>query len=178
MNENSKRMAKDAMFDAEMYNLMASEQYGSRFHRAAIHFATNKRLIYDISRQMKQAIAVFSNDDQSCYDRIVYVAEFLALRRLGVPKPMILSMLITIQLMNHSVQPSFGDSEETYGGDARCLPPHSNIQGKYDSPLTWAAISTILFLLERKKITEVYSEPRLLNTSQSWQDLLLLTTQI
>jgi len=151
MNENSKRMAKDAMVAAEMYDLMANEQYGSRFYRAAIHLATNKRLIYDISRQMKQALAVCSNDAQSCYDRIVHVAAFLALRRLGVPKPMILSMLVTIQMMEHSIRTSFGDSEETYGGEEWRLPPHSNIQGKGDSPLTWAAISTILFLAIKEK---------------------------
>ena len=140
MNENSKRMAKDAMVAAEMYDLMANEQYGSRFYRAAIHLATNKRLIYDISRQMKQALAVCSNDAQSCYDRIVHVAAFLALRRLGVPKPMILSMLVTIQMMEHSIRTSFGDSEETYGGEEWRLPPHSNIQGKRDSPLTLSLI--------------------------------------
>ena len=31
MNENSKRMAKDAMVAAEIYDLIANEQYGSRF---------------------------------------------------------------------------------------------------------------------------------------------------
>ena len=151
MNENSKKMAKDHMVAAEMYDLMANEQYGSRFYRSAKYLATNKRLIYDISRQMKQAMAVCSNDARSYYDRIVHVAAFLALRRLGIPKPMIISMLHTIQMMEHSVRKSFGDSKETYGGDAWRLPPHSNIQGKGDSPMTWAAISTILFLAIKEK---------------------------
>ena len=62
MNENSKRMAKDAMVAAEMYDLMVNEQYGSRFYIAAIHLATKNRLIYAISRQMKQTIVVCSND--------------------------------------------------------------------------------------------------------------------
>ena len=45
MSENSKRTAKDSMGTAEMYDLMANEQYSSRLYRAAIHLATNKRLI-------------------------------------------------------------------------------------------------------------------------------------
>ena len=49
MNKNSKRMAKDAMVAAEIYTLMANEQYGSRLYRSAIHLATNKWLIYNIS---------------------------------------------------------------------------------------------------------------------------------
>ena len=151
MNENSKRISKDAMVAAKMYDLMANEQYGSRFYRAAIHLATNKRLIYNISRQMKQAIAVCSNDARSCYDCIVDVAAFLALCRLGIPKLMIISMLHTIQMIEHSVWTSFGNSEETYGGTTYQLPPHSNIQGKGDSPLTWAAISTVLFLATNEK---------------------------
>ena len=105
------------MVAAEMYDLMANKQYGSRFYRSAIHLATNKRRIYDISRQMKQAMAVCSNDARSCYDRIVHVAAFLASRRLGIPKPMLISMLHTIQMMEHSVRTSFGNSKETYGGD-------------------------------------------------------------
>ena len=160
MNENSKRMARDAMVAAEMYDLIANEQYGSRFYRSAIHLATNKRLIYDISRQMKKALAVCSNDARSCYDRIVHVAAYLALRRLGIPKPMIISMLHTIQMMEHSVRTSFGDSKETYGGAAWRLPPHSNIQGKGDSPMTWAAISTVLFLaIQEKNYGGVFRAP-------------------
>ena len=48
----------------------------------------------------------------------MHVLIFLALRRLVNPKPMIISMLHTIQMMEHCVRTSFGDSEETYGGAA------------------------------------------------------------
>ena len=79
-NETKYCMAKDAMIAAEIYNLVANEQYGSRLYRLAIHLAMNKRLIYDISRQMKTPIAVCSNDVRSCSDMIVHVVAFLALR--------------------------------------------------------------------------------------------------
>ena len=63
-------------------------------------------------------------------------------------------------MKEHIVHPSFGDSEEIYGGDAWCLPPHSNIQGKGDSPLTWEAISTILFLaIKEKKYGGIFRDP-------------------
>jgi len=61
-------------------------------------------------------MAACSNDARSCYDRIVYVAAYLALRRLGIPKPMIINMLHTIQMMEYSIRTSFGDSSVTYGG--------------------------------------------------------------
>ena len=79
-NEKSKRIAKDAMLSAEMINLIANEQYGSRLYRAVILLATNKRLIYDYSCQMKRPIEVCSNNTRSCYDRIVHVAAFLSMR--------------------------------------------------------------------------------------------------
>ena len=113
---------------------------------------------------MKKAIAVCSDDARSCYDRIVHVAAYLALRRLGIPKPMIISMLHTIQMMKYSVRTSFGDSKETYGGSEWRLPPHSNIQGKGDSPMRWAAISTVLFLAIQEKTTVDYSELLSLNS--------------
>ena len=75
----------------------------------------------------------------------------MPLRRLGIPKPMIIRMLHTVQNMEHSVRTSFGESKENYGGEKWRLPPHSNIQGKGDSPITWAAISTILFLVIQEK---------------------------
>ena len=127
MNENSKRMENDTMVAAEIYDLLKNEQYGSQFHRAAIHLATNERLIYEISCQMKQPLAVCSNDDQSCYDCIVHVAAFLALRRLGIPKPMIIIILHTIQMMKHSICTLFGDSTEIYGGTEWQLQPHGSI---------------------------------------------------
>ena len=109
-------MTRDAMTTAEIYNILANEKYGSRLYRSTIHMATNKQLIYDISRQMKRMMAVCFNDARSCYDKRVHIAAYLALRRLGIPKPMIISMLITIQMIEHSIRTLFGDSTTTYGG--------------------------------------------------------------
>ena len=59
---------------------------------------------------------------------------------------MIISMLDSIQIMEHSVQTSFGDSHVTYGGVERRLPSHGTIQGNVTLPPIWATISTVLFL--------------------------------
>ena len=77
---NTKHIAKDAMVAAEIYNHLTNEKYDVCLYLSAIRMATNKLLIYDISRQIKINITVYSNDARSCYDRIVYVAEFLTLR--------------------------------------------------------------------------------------------------
>ena len=53
------------MVVAEIYNILANEQCGSRLYRSAIHFATNKQFVYDITRQMKNPMAVCSNDTRS-----------------------------------------------------------------------------------------------------------------
>ena len=63
-------MENDPSTFAHQYNLLADEQYG-KLHGAAIHFATNKCLIYDILRQMKHPMAMCLSDARPCYDRIV-----------------------------------------------------------------------------------------------------------
>lgn len=100
---------------------------------------------------MKTATALSSQDARSYYDRIVHVAVFLVLRRLGILKPMITSiMLYTIQKMEHTIRTSFGDSVATYGGIGWRKAPHVTIQGNGASSLIWAAVSTVLFLALRR----------------------------
>ena len=92
-HENSKRMVRDVIVSAEIYNVLANEQYGNRLYVSVIWLATNKRLMYDKSRQMKKIMVVYSNDARLCYGRIVYVAAYLALHQLRISKPIIISML-------------------------------------------------------------------------------------
>ena len=83
---------------------------------------------------------------RSYYDQIVHIVAFLSLCQLGITKPMIFSMLHTIQKMEHNIRTSYGDSTTTHGGSPWRLPPHSTIQWNEVSPIIWAAISTILLL--------------------------------
>ena len=50
-NDGAKRIAKNIVQYATRHKLLAKEQYGSILHKTATHLDTNKRLIYDISRQ-------------------------------------------------------------------------------------------------------------------------------
>ena len=54
---------------------------------------------------------IISNDAKGCFDRIAHVVAILALRRLGVPRPAIMSMITTIQQMQHYIRTAFGESE-------------------------------------------------------------------
>ena len=118
---------------------------------------------------MKQPIAVCSNDDRLCYDRIVHAVAFLALRRSGIPKPMIISILYIIRMMDHNVRTSFGDSKEIYGGEDWRLPPHRNIHGKGGSPMIWAVISPDpLLAIQGKSYSGVFRAP-IKNYLLHWQ---------
>ena len=150
-NDAYKLLASQSNALATKHNLHAPEQYGGKDNTAAIHCASVKRGICDISRQTKTPLAICSIDARSCYDRIVHVAAFLSLRRLGVPKPMIHSMLLSIQQMQHQIRTSFGDSASSYGGATWTIPPHGTIQGNGASPMLWSAISAVLFSCLRRK---------------------------
>ena len=73
-------------------------------------------------------IGVCYNDAQSCYDRIVHVTAYFVLRRLRIPKPMIISMFHTIQMMEHSILILFGHATVTYGSKEWRLKPHGSLK--------------------------------------------------
>jgi hypothetical protein len=60
------------MYTAEQLQVVAKERYGSRKNKAAIEQCLNKRLTFDLTRQLKRPLAMCSNDAKSCYDRIVH----------------------------------------------------------------------------------------------------------
>ena len=91
------------MAHAEAHNQLPEEQYGSRKQKTAIAHALNKRLSYDLMRQMKMAGALCSNDAKSCYDRILHSVASLCLKRLGLPDGAIICMFSTLQNLEHTV---------------------------------------------------------------------------
>ena len=96
------------MHNAEQYDLLALEQYGSRKHKTAIECALNKRLIFDILRQTKKPAGICSCDLKSCYDRIVHSFASMAMQHAGAPISAIESMFSTIQKLKHVVRTSHG----------------------------------------------------------------------
>ncbi len=95
-NQNNKWLGRAFMREAEWWNLLADEQYGSQRNKDAITQCLNKRLWYDYIRYTCQPAALCLNDAKSCYDRIVLLIATLCMCRLGASKPSVLSMIKTI----------------------------------------------------------------------------------
>ena len=137
------------MKHAEKHKIFAIEQNGSRKNLSAIQHATNKVLMFDYLRITKTKAIVCANDAKSCYDRIVLVAAFLCLRRMGLQSAPIRAMFITIQRMRHYTSSAYGTSNTYY--DTLLLMDILNgiLQGNCFGPGTWAAVSTPLLDMMR-----------------------------
>jgi hypothetical protein len=141
-NQNNKLLGRSMMANAEALQQLAPEQYGSRKNLSAIEHGVNKCLSMDLFRQKRLPGGMCINDAKSCYDRIVHPVASICMRRLGVPEAPIVSMLDTIQNMQHHVRTAFGDSLITTGGSPLDTPVHGVGQGNGASPAIWAAVST------------------------------------
>jgi hypothetical protein len=95
-NFNNKILGKETPKHAEMNNLIAKEQYGSRKGKSAIEHVLHKRLTFDIMRQTRYNGALCSNEAKSCYDRILHSIASLACQRLGMPFPPVQCMINSI----------------------------------------------------------------------------------
>jgi hypothetical protein len=137
------------MKHAESHKIFAIEQNGSRKNLSAILHATNKVLMFDYLRITKTKAIICANDAKSCYDRIVLMAAFLCLRRMGLQSAPIRAMFHTIQRMRHYTSSAYGTSTTYY--DTLLLMEILNgiLQGNCFGPGTWAAVSTPLLDMMR-----------------------------
>jgi hypothetical protein len=60
------------MKDGYAYEQLAWEQFGNREGKKAIGQSLNKVLSFDLIGQARVDAAMCSNEDKSCYDRIVH----------------------------------------------------------------------------------------------------------
>ena len=150
-NRNNALLGRRLMAQAEHLNQFAPEQYGSRKGMSAIEHGLNKRLTFDLIRQLRLPAAMCSNDAKSCYDRIVHSVATLSMRRMGVPEAPIVSMFNTIQNMKHQVRTSYGDSVASFGGNQWEIPVHGVGQGNGAGPAIWAAVSTPVLNMMRSE---------------------------
>jgi Reverse transcriptase (RNA-dependent DNA polymerase) len=141
-NGNNKLLGRRMMTFAEELNLIAPEQYGSRKHKSAMHQCMNKRLTFDLWRQLKWPAAMSMSDLKSCYDRIVHSIASLAMQRIGTPIPPIFHMFNTIQNLKHFVRTAYGDSKRSFGGHLWAVPCQGVGQGNGAGPQIWALVST------------------------------------
>lgn len=148
-NHNNKILGRIAMKRAEKKKLLAKEQYGSRRRLSASLHALNKRLVLDILRLQRKPGIIIANDAKSCYDRILHFAAYISLRRAGLPRKTVISMLEPIRRMTHKIRTAYGDSEMTYGGEEWERDPHGILQGNGAGPAIWALVSSPLLELLR-----------------------------
>ena len=150
-NHNNKLIGKKMMEFAEEQGILAKEQFGSRKHKSAIEHAINKRLTLDISRQNKSTCIYIANDAKSCYDRILLMVAYLAMRDAGAPLNVALSSIKTLVNMRMHIKTAHGISRCSYGGPEWRMWPHGIGQGNGYGPAIWALISSPLLKIMRLK---------------------------
>jgi hypothetical protein len=151
-NQNNKSMARSMMANAEKYNLIAPEHYGSRKHHNAQDQGLNKVLLFDILRQKRQRAALNS------VDRIVHTAAGLTMRRVGAPAAVIESSFTTIAKLEHYIRTVYGDSTKSFTSRNDKLPPQGVGQGNGTGPGIWAVASTPIFDSMRRRGYGLYLE--------------------
>jgi hypothetical protein len=156
------------MFTAERLQLVAKEQYGSRKGKAAIEQCLNKRLTFDLARQLKRPLAMCSNDAKSCYDRIVHSVASLSMRRMGVEAQPIICMFTTIQNLEHYIRTVYGDSELSFTGKLWAVPIQGVGQGNGAGPQIWAVVSTPVLNMLRHEGYGVYFRTAITGTTISF----------
>jgi hypothetical protein len=85
LNYLNKYIGHHTMKDGEEYEQLAWEQYGSCERNNAIEQALNKVLSFDLIQQAQMDAAMCSNDDKSCYDRILHSIASILMQHQNVP---------------------------------------------------------------------------------------------
>lgn len=149
-NHLNKKMGKDLMFQAEKFNLIAPEQFGSRKRHSSIDQVLVKRLYYDALRISRTNGFLSSNDAKSCYDRILHSVASISMQRIGMTLAPITCMFTTLQQMQHFIRTGYGLSDKSYGVSLKDgKPVQGSGQGNGASPTIWALISTPLLNMVR-----------------------------
>ena len=153
LNQQLMELGRSGMNNALTHNLIATEQY-SRPRRSAIEHALNRVLTFDHFLYLRTPFCVASCDLKGCYDRIIHIAAYLALRKAGVPRTRLLAMFKTIQHMIHKVRTSYGDSSSTYGGEFKGYWDNfaqGILQGNASGPQVWSILSSVIFKILHKR---------------------------
>ena len=147
-NMNNKALGADAMRMGERNNWFTRDNYGGRKGMQAVEISMNAQLTFDSIWARRGRAVIMSNDAKGCYDRIAHVVVDMALRRLGIPRPALQSMLQAIQEMDHYIRTAFGDSDSHYGQE-NGVPPQGVLQGNGAGPAGWFCISTLMIRILR-----------------------------
>jgi hypothetical protein len=135
-NQNNKRLGREMLFQAELHEAVAVEQYGSRKNMSASDQSLNKALTFDLWRQFWQRGALCCNDAKACYDQIVHSCASLCLQRVRTDP-----MFQSIQSLEHHVRTVFGESKASFKQSGP-IPLQGVGQGNGAGPQIWALVST------------------------------------
>jgi len=91
-NMNNKKIGRDAMWNGERAKVLARDNLGGRKGMWAVEVNQNWTLANDHICGRRARAVIISNDAKGCFDRIAHVVAILALRRLGIPRPAIMSL--------------------------------------------------------------------------------------
>jgi len=109
-NMNNKKIGHDAMWNGERAKELALDNLGGRKGMRAVEVSQNWTLANDHIRGLHARAVIISTDAKGCFDRITHVvATILAHRHQGIPRPAIMSMILTIQQMQHYILSAFGE---------------------------------------------------------------------
>jgi hypothetical protein len=125
------------MKDSEAYSQLALEQYGSHEGKKMINQALNKVLSFDLIGQARVDTAMCSNDDNSCYDRILHTITSIFMQHENVPASACICVFITLQSLHQTDRTIYGDSKFGYGGTLWAVPYSGVGQGNGAGPAIW-----------------------------------------
>jgi hypothetical protein len=112
----------------------------------------NKKITFDIWRQKRTTGIITPNDLHSNYDRICHSIVALTARLHGIQESEVRFMTSTLQDMKNKLRTAFGDSMDSYGGEAWTmpLPPQGIYQGNGVGPTASLIISSNLLDIMRQ----------------------------
>jgi hypothetical protein len=132
-----------AMYSGVDNNTLHSSQWAQP-GRQCSDVVVMRELTLAVSKLSKTPLAGFENDAAACYDRIVMNLVSAIFDRMGVPQGPLRLQEQTLLRVVHFLKTRFGTSQASYTSDSlHCI--HGVGQGSKAGPVTWVAISSLLF---------------------------------
>ena len=129
----------------ELYRLeyIPQDQYSQRGSTAE-DARMDSRLTTDLSRQLRQPMAIAAVDADQCYDRINHIIMSLVLLAVVGSAGLVAALLRPIQTMRFFQRTAWGDSSSFMGGRRGNRPLHGLCQGNGAAPACWLMLSSLL----------------------------------
>jgi hypothetical protein len=103
-----------------------------------------RELTLAVAKMTKNPLAGFENDASACYDRIIMNLVSAIFDRMGVPQGPLRLQEQTLLKVVHFLKTGFGTSKSSYTSDS-IHRIYGVGQGSKAGPVTWVAVSSLLF---------------------------------